>query len=220
MRWIMMMFGVALVFGGAGLAVAGPVNPSFEEDGGSLTGWTTAGQTGAWETVLTDSATDGDYVARGQASVDEDAAESVSATLSQSFDLPAGTQSFSVDMSRFKSGDSPELAGFEVKLAAAGVDDLVLWSDAVNPSPFDTGLTDNVLSNLSRFVVPRDALTDLLGKSVTFSVYLEAAPSGEFNPTTSGLLVDNLVVTIPEPATLTLLGLGGAVILARRKRRA
>ena len=219
MRGIAIMLGAALVFGGAGLADAGPTNPSFEEGGGSLTGWSTLGQTGAWKTEQADSATAGNYVSLGQASVNEDAAESVNATLSQSFDLPAGTQSFSVDMWRFKSGDDFALASFEVKLAAPGASDLVLWSDAVDPSAYNTGTVDT-LSPAYRFVVPRDDLTDLLGKTVTFSAYLEAAPSGKFHATTSGLGIDNLVVTIPEPAMVSLLGLGGAVMLAGRKRRA
>lgn len=219
MKRFTLLFSATLLFSIAAPIAAAPTNPSFEDDGGSLNGWTTAGQDGAWQTDQTVSATDGDYVARGQASVNEDAAESVSATLSQSFDLPAGTQSFSVDMWRFKGEDNPGLASFEVKLAASGASDLVLWSDAVDSSVYSIGFTENLLSPARRFVVPRDDLTDLLGKTVTFSAYLEATPSGDFF-TTSGLGVDNLVVTIPEPATSALLGLGGIVCLSRRRPRA
>lgn len=215
MRWIAMMLVAALVFGGAGLAVAGPVNPSFEDGGGSLTGWSTSGQAGAWEVVEAASATDGDYWATGQAIAQTTDLVNASTTLSQEFDLPAATQSFSVDLARFKAGG--DLASFEVKLAASGASDLVIWSDAVDPSPYDIGFTDNPLSGAHRFAVDSGALTELLGRTVTFSVYLEAAP-GEFNPTTSGMHVDNLVVTIPEPASLALLGLGGLMMVGRRRR--
>ena len=195
------------------------INPSFEADGGSLTGWTTSGQADAWEIVETESATDGNYWATGEAIAQTSDSTAVSTKLSQEFDLPAATQSFSVDLSRFKAGDDFDLASFEVKLAASGASDLVIWSDAVDPSPYDTGLTDNLLSSAHRFVVDSGALTDLLGKTVTFSVHLEAAP-GDFNPTTSGMHVDNLVVTIPEPAMAALLGVLGLMCLTHRKRRA
>ena len=213
----------AIAIAGSHAYAAALMNPSFEDDGGSLADWTTSGQVSAWEIDETESATDGNYWATGEAIAETSDPNAVSTTLSQDFDLPATTQSFSVDLSRFKGGDDPDLASFEVKLYkagdASGASDLVIWSDALEPSPYDTGLTDNLLSPLHRFVVDSGVLTDLLDETVTFSIFLGATP-GDFHETTSGMKVDNLVVTIPEPATAALLGMLGLLCLAHRKRRA
>jgi len=204
--------------------IANIINSGFET--GDITGWTTHAETGV--EVLSGLGpimpTEGTYFACISNGPYNNMP--MSALLSDFFALPQGAQTIEFDWNFLTAEDTPS-ENYNDFGAARVLLDYGLWVDAAyadtESSGFTTiqsgGVTTPVGSYFTKQLGWQHASFDVSGsptgsqsnkfRTVSYDV-------GSHNSVDAAMLIDNIQIIVPEPATFLLLGLGGLVL--RRKR--
>ena len=121
--------------------------------------------------------------------------------LTQAFDVPALAQSMSIDIALSEFYGAFGEAISEVRLERTGFTSIYF---TVNPSD---GLFHTYSADISAAA----------GQAATIWFEISSPNTGETAFSTMG--VDNIVITeVPEPATMSLLGLGGLALIRRRRK--